>query len=450
MTKWRDAVLVAAIVGILSQTLPAAACSCVEEDLRDALERSDGAIVGTLLERRPATDENGQPDPWIYVFTFRVDEALKGEFAETVEVRGGSDGASCGLSAEEGQQLGLLMSFDESDGTWGSGLCSQTSPEELRKAAAPLPAPDGRGRARLLVGGSWGESSYMALDARGRTLGYGLGDESGARLEVCPGARRFLEVYRRNRGWTIAVRDTATNQRAGKVSVVLGEEARDDTTMPAVTCGGPRGRTVFFAVAAYGGGRGRVVAVRGGDRDVSYSGRLDDVVFAGDGTAFLQRGREIAALDLSSGRLAPVVTFRSRPYLLELSPNGARLATFLGRDVVVVDLGDGTRRRHDLPREYAEVGWMDRERLVLFPHAGRGRVTVLGAGDGRARPISGDWYAFTSVVSGRFAFGLGYRELYRVGLPDGRVELVRSFDSPFIESIAAVTPPTDVEWPPSE
>ncbi|HEV2756625.1 MAG TPA: hypothetical protein VG318_12725, partial [Actinomycetota bacterium] len=55
----RKVVLVVAVaVALLAQTLPAKGCTCVpEEDPREDLLRSDGAIIGTVLSRRPAEDD---------------------------------------------------------------------------------------------------------------------------------------------------------------------------------------------------------------------------------------------------------------------------------------------------------------------------------------------------------------------------------------------------------
>lgn len=438
----RGVVLVAVVVSLLTQAVPARACQCAPGDPRDQFEAAEGAMVGTVLSRRPAENRD--------VLTFRVDEAFKGELGETVDVYTSSQETACGLGVQEGDQLGLLMSYAETEGTWGASSCDAMAPDELRRAAAPLPEPDGRGRARILVGGSWGESSYMALDAAGRTLGYGLDDESGALLRVCPGGRRFLEVYRRSRGWTIALRSMRSNRLIDETRIPLIAGPGEGAAVHDIACGAPRGRSILLARIRFGpDGWGRVERIRGRDREPLYSGELDDAVFPGGGVAYLRRGGRIFALDLSSERLALKAWFRpGRPRRMEVSPDGTRLATLVGPHVFVTDLATGTSFGRDVrPERYARIAWMDDDRLVLFPEEHGGRVAVLHADRGKPQVIQGEWFAGLSVVSGRFAYGLGDYQLYRVALPDGPVEHVRSFDSAAVGSLTAVDPPRRVEWP---
>jgi hypothetical protein len=111
------------------------ACSCAVFDPRDELERSDGAFVGTLVERVVDGEEA--------IHTFTVDQAIKGKLGTTVVVRTHRDGATCGLEIEVGQEVGLFLTRDGV--TWRSILCQQISAAELLEAARPLPAPSGSG-----------------------------------------------------------------------------------------------------------------------------------------------------------------------------------------------------------------------------------------------------------------------------------------------------------------
>ncbi len=135
-----------AAVLLVAIATPASACSCASGDDRDALARSDAAFIGTLVSR---TDSGRSA-----TFRFTVDEEVKGEFPQTIDVSSASDGAACGLEVRMGQQTGLFLSGDETQG-WSSSLCQQISPEDLREAARPMPAPDGEGPIKLIVGGNW-------------------------------------------------------------------------------------------------------------------------------------------------------------------------------------------------------------------------------------------------------------------------------------------------------
>jgi LPXTG-motif cell wall-anchored protein len=62
-------------------------------------------------------------------YVLRVEQAYKGDLSGRVEVVTAADGAACGLSADEGDRLGLLL--ERSGGEWRSGLCSQVDPADF-------------------------------------------------------------------------------------------------------------------------------------------------------------------------------------------------------------------------------------------------------------------------------------------------------------------------------
>ena len=55
------------------------------------------------------------------------------------------------------------------------------------------PAPNGRGPVALLVGGGFGSSNVLALDANGRVVASGQGDGVVSQISLCPGGRRIAE-----------------------------------------------------------------------------------------------------------------------------------------------------------------------------------------------------------------------------------------------------------------
>lgn len=448
----RAFVAAAVVTALVALAAPAKACSCALGDPRDALARSDGAFVGTLLSRRPAVDSGGEPDLQTDVFTFQVDEDVKGVYPDTFDVYSASSGAACGLEVGQGEQSGLLLYFHEEDGRWWSNLCSQMSPEDLREAAAPLPEPDGRGPVRMLVGGTWGEVGHLALDGRGRTLGYGLGDHFVVDLEVCPGGRRFVEVYLDDRRVVLVVRRLGSNRVLWERTLRL--DARSDSPAE-LWCPDRTGESVV--VAARSGGRsrpGRILRVTEQGIRTTYEGGLREAAFAEDGTAYVQRGkggRVVAGIPrLGAGRphrvvTAPEATFRS----LVVSPDGRHLAATAGNSVVVVDLAAGQAVAREVPgARSGDVLWWGNGRLVFFPEAfSDGRVTVLDAGLERLRSLRGRWRAFENAVVGGRGYGLGHGTLYRISLRGGRVEKVRSFPTYSLFAIEGVPGETDVDWP---
>ena len=114
------AALVATFVALASAAT-AAACTCAPVDLERDLPRADGAVVGTVLERR-----DGARDATVLL---RVEQVYKGDIDNRVEVVTAADSAGCGLAATVGDRLGLLL---ERDGdAWRSGLCSQVDPSDF-------------------------------------------------------------------------------------------------------------------------------------------------------------------------------------------------------------------------------------------------------------------------------------------------------------------------------
>src|SRR4029079_893335 len=126
----RSAVVsVLAFLLVVAGAQAAHACSCLIGDPRDALHRSDGAFVGTLVERTEVDQQTA-------IFTFEVETAVKGTIGAEIDVRSASNGASCGLEVEFGQQVGLLLDAAD-DGAWMSSLCAQMDPDVLLEAAQP-------------------------------------------------------------------------------------------------------------------------------------------------------------------------------------------------------------------------------------------------------------------------------------------------------------------------
>ncbi len=65
-------------------------------------------------------------------YLLRVEQAYKGDISSRVEVVTPTGGAACGLDAEVGDRLGLLLTRE--DGVWRSGLCSQVDPAAFLEA----------------------------------------------------------------------------------------------------------------------------------------------------------------------------------------------------------------------------------------------------------------------------------------------------------------------------
>jgi hypothetical protein len=113
--------LAALILLSLVLAAEAYACSCRPVDLQRDLHKADGAIIGTVLDRR--TTEAS------VLLLFRVEQTYKGDIDNRVEVETSRDGASCGLELPVGERVGLLL--DRNGELWRTNLCSQVDPAEF-------------------------------------------------------------------------------------------------------------------------------------------------------------------------------------------------------------------------------------------------------------------------------------------------------------------------------
>lgn len=112
--------------------------------LRERLAAASGAFVGTVISRRdtpPGPDGGfGSGDPT--ELRFVVERAYKGDLGSEVDVMTVRSVATCGLAAQPGDRLGLLLRTD-AQGRWTAFLGDAVNPGELEDAARALadPAP---------------------------------------------------------------------------------------------------------------------------------------------------------------------------------------------------------------------------------------------------------------------------------------------------------------------
>src|SRR5690606_13042449 len=151
-------------LGVMVIATPATrACSCVDWSPAEHLEHADAAFVGTLISREDEGwgfwGNSGGEVTW----TFEVEQAVKGELGDTVDVESPIDDADRGFGAMGApSRVGLFL--NKHDGKWPSGSCSRISPDSLLALVEPFPLPDGSGPVALLVADRLGEVRVMALD----------------------------------------------------------------------------------------------------------------------------------------------------------------------------------------------------------------------------------------------------------------------------------------------
>ena len=127
------------VLGALLFSSGAQACSCIERPPRQALREADAAIVARLVKVVPA---NGYSAEYHYLVRRVYKRATGIQGGETIAVRSGIDGASCGFPVDEERWYGLFLS--RSGKRWTGGLCGLVAPRQLSAAASALRKGDGQ------------------------------------------------------------------------------------------------------------------------------------------------------------------------------------------------------------------------------------------------------------------------------------------------------------------
>jgi hypothetical protein len=118
------------LLGLAGLAETAHACSCAPPGPVEALQRSDAAIVGRLIEVVPRNDL------WAD-YRYRVRRVYRGarkvERGEVISVQSNRSAAACGLPRRQDRPIGIFLLRDGD--RWRSGICSTISPHRLWAAA---------------------------------------------------------------------------------------------------------------------------------------------------------------------------------------------------------------------------------------------------------------------------------------------------------------------------
>ena len=229
------------VVGLIASVLvvtragEASACSCASITPAVALEETDLAFVGTLVDRPQSEMPYVEDAP----YSFEVEAWVKGDLGSEVVVHAPNQGSACGIEAPVGERVGLFV--NEENGQLTSSLCSMTDPDLLLAGESPL-AIDGIGPPVFLVAGYDGPARLMLIDAAGGLVAaIGAEGESMNGLAMCNGSDRFVELM--------------NDQLVVRSTVDLGEFRRVDLdnlpyerSVPKIWCRDESGDTIWLSV----------------------------------------------------------------------------------------------------------------------------------------------------------------------------------------------------------
>jgi hypothetical protein len=346
----------------------AAACSCADRDERDRLESGEVGVLGRVLEREQREREPNVVES--YVYRLRVARAVGARVGSEVTLVAPEDG--CGPAPlEVGRRLAAFVRRGR--GRWTTQGCSIVDPSEFERALTPYPRARGRGRLALLAAGSFGDARVLALDRRGRILGYGPGQGEVREISVCPGERRAAELVLRGRRLSVAVRDLRT-LRVLSVSRLPVSGSSLDPGSATVHCADAAAASVHAAVRDYLPAR-RLDLVR---LYKAASARAEHLATARGYTveltpdvAYVGASRRLVAVELVTGAERPLAAARS-PHILGLSPDGRLLAVFDRDRLRLVPVAGGALRSRRV-RYGEQLVWLSADRF-LFRSGGEARI----------------------------------------------------------------------------
>jgi len=156
-----SALLAAALTPILPLT--ARGCSCATpSDLHEWVDQSEAVFVGTLIDKRDGGDG---PFGMESVYVFEVEEWIKGDAGDVIEVHSASDGAGCGFEFfDVDQRTGAAIYLE--GGVLRGGLCSQIDADVALTLKTGLVVSK-TGIPRIVAGNGWNSTRLTVLDAEG-------------------------------------------------------------------------------------------------------------------------------------------------------------------------------------------------------------------------------------------------------------------------------------------
>lgn len=403
------------VTGAIAGADLATACTCSDQDERDRLESGEVGVLGKVLARRPPAGDPSVLES--YAYRLRVERSVGARLGREVTIVAPQDGCGPG-PLEIGQPMAALL--QGKPGRWKTNGCSIADHQEFRRALRPYPPARGRGRVALLAGGSFGSARVMALDQRGRILGYGFGEGEVRNISVCPGSLLAAELVAVPGASTVAIRDLRTLE-------IIRESRlprRADQLEPGQTnvhCDDSAALSVHAGFGDYVRREERVHVYRAATpRAEKIATEPGYGVVLVEGVALLESAKGLFSLSLSTGTRRQLSGARV-PDVLAVSPDERRIAVYARNRLRIIDLVSGEERSRRARYGDAAV-WLSPSQL-LFRAGGEARVYDLELDLLRRYSF---FRSYGQALVGGKAFGTDRFQLRALVLRNGKRRRVRN------------------------
>lgn len=423
--------LVSAVLAVaLASTFPLAAegCSCaMPSDLHEWVDQSEAVFVGRMVEKR---DLGGQSFESVYVF--EVEEWIKGDAGEVIEVQSASDGAGCGFEFFAADQR-IGAAINEEGGVLRGGLCSQIDADvalTLKRgmAASKTNIP------HVVVGNGWSSTRLTVLDADGGHIVDLSPSDSPSEfdgtqgLAWCPGGDLFVQwtqtqvhVWQASNLTRVAIHDVTG---ADGYPVIRDTACRDETANSIWVAAQWEVEAELIEIVD---GPTSLVSLEGDQFHIGPDFVTAQPDFEGDpilvevATGERTTLHETPPNELRAVSVAPHPENGTVAVLETRHPEGAPVESTL----LVVDAAGAVVTRFDIPWEAYSPTWLDDERISVKAYDFEDWTEALGfvfdVGTGEVTEIPG-WDAENVVASGDLLLGIDGSDVVRVDPDGGEIE----------------------------
>lgn len=422
-------------------------------DPATGLAEYPAAFVGTLV------DVSGQigvvfSSDTDTIYRFQVEQWVKGDLGDFVDVHSAADGGACGIEVGIGNRAGVFLSVES--GQLSSSLCSTIDADVLLAGAEPL-VVGAPGPGILLASGNIGGYNYVVLNEEGGIVAGINGPfnepfEQPWQFSICPGGDVLVEQWSRG----LVLRDLTDLSIIRQVDL---SDFAETTGFLSMRCVSVDGSEVLVAGEEWTGSVSVSRVFKVSDTIEPWIEVPLGQVWLGDTLAVVQsyESNEISVVEYESGSINAIHATPSSedgPYTgiagISISPDASSIALmevlYEGpeggvSDLILFDNAGTELGRQQFAGEASSLNWLDANRILInwTDNEGRGQVaTVLNATTlETAFEIKG-WQGWNPVIIDQRMYASEGGTIVSADLSTGEVSGLGTLPTQFVGPIAVL------------